>query len=460
VLLSLEGPDGAARAPGAGERLPEARATKEAAMDRREIREEVRAKYARAALRVQEAGGGCCGPSADCGSNPVTSNLYAAAETAAAPVEAAQASLGCGNPVALAALAPGEVVLDLGSGGGLDVILSARRVGPAGRVYGLDMTDEMLALARENQARAGVTNVEFLKGEIERIPLPDASVDVVISNCVINLSGDKPRVLEEAFRVLRPGGRFAVHDIVTDGPVAPAIRESVGAWTGCIAGALEEGEYRRLLAAAGFEGIDVEPTRVYRAEDARRLLESQPDLLAALRRAGGSLDDLLAAADGKYRAAFVRAVKPAARPPAPFPRIAAARPADLPAVLGLLAGAGLPGDGVAEHFAHFLVARDGAEIVGAVGLEPHGTSVLLRSLVVAPAWRKRGLGLALAHQLLGAARAREAARVYLLTETAAPFFERMGFARIARETVDPRVRASGQFGGGCCQTAACLVLDL
>jgi arsenite methyltransferase len=267
------------------------------------LRDIVKEKYGRAALRVTSGGSACCGAAPSRGEcDPITSNLYAAGETAGLPAEALAGSLGCGNPTALAALAPGETVLDLGSGGGIDVLLSARRVGPTGMAYGLDMTDEMLALARENQAKAGLTNVEFLRGEIEHIPLPDASVDVVISNCVINLSADKDRVLAEAFRVLKPGGRFAVSDVVVRGAVPPAIRRSVELWIGCVAGALEEREYREKLARAGFEAIDVEPTRVYRVEDAREFL------------AGSDVDpDAIAPeVDGKFMSAFVRARKPVA----------------------------------------------------------------------------------------------------------------------------------------------------
>ena len=260
----------------------------------------VKETYGRAALRVTSGGSACCGSRPSRGEgDPITSNLYATGETAELPVEAVAASLGCGNPTALAELAPGETVLDLGSGGGIDVLLSARRVGPTGMAYGLDMTDEMLALARQNQRTAGVGNVEFLKGEIESIPLPDGLVDVVISNCVINLSADKDRVLAEAFRVLKPGGRFAVSDVVVRGAVPPAIRRSVELWIGCVAGALEEREYREKLARAGFEAIDVEPTRVYRVEDARELL------------AGSGIEVALAAGvDGTFMSAFVRARKP------------------------------------------------------------------------------------------------------------------------------------------------------
>jgi SAM-dependent methyltransferase len=268
-----------------------------------DIKEVVKEKYGQAALRVQNGGSTCCGatPASDSACDPITTNLYDPAQAAQIPEEALLASLGCGNPTALAQLHPGEIVLDLGSGGGIDVLLSARRVGPTGKAYGLDMTDEMLTLANENKRKSGLTNVEFLKGEIENIPLPDNAVDVIISNCVVNLSADKDRVLREAFRVLKPGGRFAISDVVTRGEIAPAIRQSILLWVGCIAGALEENEYRAKLAAAGFEQVDVEPTRVYRVEDAREFLAGQ----------GLDVDALARQADEKFMSAFVRAVKPA-----------------------------------------------------------------------------------------------------------------------------------------------------
>src|SRR6204780_2590392 len=239
-----------------------------------ELKDVVKEKYGQAALRVNAGGSSCCGAGAALNGccDPITSNLYDLGQTGDLPQEAVLASLGCGNPTALAQLSAGETVLDLGSGGGIDVLLSARRVGPEGKAYGLDMTDEMLALARENQRKAGVENAEFLKGEIENIPLPDNSVDVVISNCVINLSADKDRVLREAFRVLKPGGRFAVSDVVTRGEVPREIRQSVLAWVGCVAGAMEENEYSSKLSSAGFEQIELEPTRVYRIEEAREFL--------------------------------------------------------------------------------------------------------------------------------------------------------------------------------------------
>jgi SAM-dependent methyltransferase len=273
-------------------------------VDSTNLRDVIKEKYGQAALRVKSGGSSCCGATAAGGlsCDPITSNLYDSSQAGQIPEEALLASLGCGNPTALAELNAGETVLDLGSGGGIDVLLSAQRVGPTGKAYGLDMTDEMLALANENKRRAGAGNVEFLKGEIENIPLPANSVDVIISNCVINLSADKDRVLREAFRVLKPGGRLAVSDVVTRGEIAPEIRASVLLWAGCVAGALEESEYRGKLAAAGFERIEIEPTRIYGAEDAREFLAAE----------GADVDAmaLQAEAEGKFMSAFLRAVKP------------------------------------------------------------------------------------------------------------------------------------------------------
>jgi 2-polyprenyl-3-methyl-5-hydroxy-6-metoxy-1,4-benzoquinol methylase len=266
-----------------------------------DIKEVVRQKYGEAALRVTTGGSSCCGASSATGcGDPITSNLYDKLQAGEIPEEALLASLGCGNPTALAKLNPGETVLDLGSGGGIDVLLSAKRVGPSGKAYGLDMTDEMLLLANDNKQKSGIENVEFLKGEIEHIPLPDQSVDVVISNCVINLSADKDAVLREAFRVLKPGGRFAVSDVVTRGEILPEIRKNVLLWVGCVAGAMEETEYKTKLASAGFEQIDIEPTRVYRVEDAREFLAGQ----------NVDVDAIAPQVDGKFLSAFVRAVKP------------------------------------------------------------------------------------------------------------------------------------------------------
>jgi arsenite methyltransferase len=284
-----------------GELIPEAVPFPISSKGTADIKQVVKQKYGEAALRVTSPGSSCCGaaPGTGC-ADPITTNLYDASQAGQIPEEALLASLGCGNPTALAQLKPGETVLDLGSGGGIDVLLSARRVGPNGKTYGLDMTDEMLALANDNKRKAGIDNIEFLRGEIENIPLPDNSVDVIISNCVINLSADKDKVLREAFRVLKPAGRFAVSDVVTRGEILPEIRQSVLAWVGCIAGALDENDYRSKLMAAGFELIEVEPTRIYRAEDARDLLSGQ----------GIDVDAIAPQVDGKFLSAFIRAVKP------------------------------------------------------------------------------------------------------------------------------------------------------
>ena len=273
-------------------------------MENTDIKIAVREKYAQAALSVTGGAKGSCGApgEAQC-CDPITGNLYQAGQLGELPDTAVHASLGCGNPTALAELKPGEIVLDLGSGGGIDVLLSARRVAPSGKAYGLDMTDEMLALANDNKRKAGVGNVEFLKGEIENIPLPDNSVDVVISNCVINLSADKEKVPREAFRVLKPGGRFAVSDVVTRGGISPEIRASMLLWVGCVAGALDENEYLSKLAAAGFQDVVLEPTRIYRARDARTFLEDR----------GMDVQAIGHGADGKIMSAFIRATKPEAK---------------------------------------------------------------------------------------------------------------------------------------------------
>jgi SAM-dependent methyltransferase len=269
-------------------------------MSTEKIKQAVKEKYGHAALQAQQQRSSCCGPAAESACcDPITSNLYSAQEGGEVPEAALRASLGCGNPTALAQLTPGEVVLDLGSGGGIDVLLSAKRVGPTGRAYGLDMTDEMLALARENQKKAGVANADFLKGEIENIPLPDNSVDVIVSNCVINLSGDKERVFQEAFRVLKPGGRFAVSDVVVKGDVPSEVRRSMELWVGCIAGALSDTDYETKLAAAGFANVEIEPTRIYDVEDARQFLGEQ----------GINVDEIAPRVAGKFMSAFIRASK-------------------------------------------------------------------------------------------------------------------------------------------------------
>ncbi|HEU4628471.1 MAG TPA: arsenic resistance N-acetyltransferase ArsN2 [Gemmatimonadaceae bacterium] len=408
----------------------------------------VREKYGEAARRVLDGEGipadccgstGCCSGAAAPSCDPITSNLYVSGETDELPSAAVLASLGCGNPTALAELHAGEVVLDLGSGGGIDVLLSARRVGPSGKAYGLDMTDEMLELARRNAAEAGVTNVEFLRGQIERIPLPDASVDVIISNCVINLSGDKRRVLAEAFRVLKPGGRFAVSDVVVRGPVPAAVRRSMELWVGCVAGALEESEFLRLLSEVGFAQPSIEPTRVYRAEDARAFLT------------GAGLDASAAdEIDGRFMAAFVRATKPVTAPV-----LRAATLSDLDAVERLLAAAGLPDAGVADLFAtraaDFVVAEDpaGGELLAVGGLEVCCDDALLRSVAVREDARKLGLGRALVLRLIAEAERRGLRALYLLTMTAEDYFPRFGFARIGRAEVPAAVAATAEFTSAC-----------
>jgi SAM-dependent methyltransferase len=271
--------------------------------DSNDITQAVKEKYGEAASRVASGGAASCGTSPSskcCGGDPITANLYESGETSGIPEQALLASLGCGNPAALAQLRPGEIVLDLGSGGGIDVLLSAKRVSPGGKAYGLDMTDQMLALARENQKKARIQNVEFLKGQIENIPLPENAVDVVISNCVINLSADKDKVLAEAYRVLRPGGRFAVSDVVVRGEVPPEIRRNIELWVGCVAGALKDSEYMSKLTAAGFEDVTIEPTRVYKVEDARQFLNAQ----------GVDADAIAPQVEGKFVSAFIRAKKP------------------------------------------------------------------------------------------------------------------------------------------------------
>ncbi|MDE3152840.1 MAG: arsenite methyltransferase [Gemmatimonadota bacterium] len=421
----------------------------------------VREKYGAAALRVLDrvegtAAAACCDPvSCNCGGaafdgtvDPITADLYVRGETDTLPEAAVLASLGCGNPTALAELRPGEVVLDLGSGGGIDVLLSARRVGPDGKAYGLDMTDEMLALARRNAAEAGVTNVEFLRGRIEDIPLPDDSVDVIISNCVINLSGDKSRVLREAYRVLKPGGRFAVSDVVVQGALPDDVRRSMTLWVGCVAGALQDDEFVRLLHAAGFEDASVEMTRRYGADDAR----------AFLVHAGLDMERVAAAVAGKVGAAFVRARKPASF------TLRDATPADTGAVEALLTEADLPLAGVREALARpasgFVVAESDGRVVGVGGLEDCCDDVLLRSVAVAPAWRTRGLGRALVLRLIAEAEARGRRAMYLLTTTAEGYFPHFGFRAVDRANVPAEVQATEEFSRACPASAVVMVRSL
>ena len=429
------------------------------------VTEIVRARYGAAARRVlDQAGTAGCGPASSCcggaafngGVDPITSNLYVAGETEQLPGAAVLASLGCGNPTALAELAPGEVVLDLGSGGGIDVLLSARRVGPTGKAFGLDMTDDMLELARRNAAEAGVTNVEFLKGEIEHIPLPDASVDVVISNCVINLSGDKRRVLAEAFRVLKPGGRFAVSDIVVRGEVPADVRRSMELWVGCVAGALEEAEFLALLAEVGFVQAGIEPTRVYRSEDVRTFLADT----------GVDVDANLDLVDGRFMAAFVRATKPAA-PSAIAPTLRTAVPADRAAIERLLERVGLPTAGIAgllaERARDFVVAEDPREagaLAAVAGLEVCDGNALLRSVAVLPEWRRHGLGHELVRRIVCHAEARGIRALYLLTTTAEHYFPRFGFALVERDAVPADIAATLEFRSACPASAVAMAREL
>ena len=420
------------------------------------MKEVVKQKYGQAALRVQTGGSSCCGASPSTGCcDPITSNLYDAAQLADVPAEALQASLGCGNPTLLAELHPGETVLDLGSGGGIDGLLSARRVGPTGKAYGLDMTDEMLALANENKRKAGAENVEFLKGEIESIPLPDNSVDVIISNCVINLSADKDRVLREAFRVLRPGGRFAVSDVVTRGEIAPEIRQSVLAWVGCIAGALDENDYRAKLSAAGFESVEIEPTRIYKVEDAREFLAS----------AGVDAEAIAPHVDGKFLSAFIRAVKPAnagtkaccgpkskqqnqSRHEESFGgkmNIRERQAEDFPAIGTLLEAAGLPSSGLERT--RGWVAEECCQIISHIAMEEAGDAVVLRSLATAPAAQGRGI----AKRLMDLAEAEAGNRVILLrTRTVGPWVSRRGYSLAGSNQIPASVRATSEFEGSLC----------
>ncbi|MCL6611732.1 MAG: arsenite methyltransferase [Peptococcaceae bacterium] len=418
-----------------------------------DIREVVRKKYARA-ITVRS---GCCGegPAGCCSGDNlgrtagvITRDLYRPEEVEGLPPDVVEASFGCGNPTALAELHPGETVLDLGSGAGLDVLLSARRVGPHGKAYGLDMTDEMLAEARSNAARAGLGNVEFLKGHIEDIPLPGDTVDVIISNCVINLSADKDRVLREAYRVLKPGGRFAVSDIVLTRPLPLKVQQDLMAWAGCVAGALTEEEYRDKLAAAGFTGIGVEITRTFDLTDP--LAESVlPNLSESERRE----------LSGAVVSAFIRARKPARRlrPDIDF-RVRPAESEDCQSIETLLSSCGLPSAGVREDPDKFLVADDSG-VAGVIGMEQDGTSALLRSLAVRPDRRRSGIAAALVDRMLETARKAGVTQVYLITGTAEKYMERWGFAKIDRGLIPARLLHKSALDGSC-RCGICMKLDL
>lgn len=422
-----------------------------------EVREQVRDHYA-TRVRSQST---CCGPNTTTSccsaaaieldtSSPWGAALYSADELAQAPDEAATVSYGCGNPTALAALRTGEVVLDLGSGGGLDCFLAARKVGTRGYVYGVDMTDEMLDLARRNAAKAAVTNVEFRKGTIEALPLADESVDVIISNCVVNLSPDKEQVLREAFRVLRPGGRLAISDVVIDGdladlPVSEAQLRQALSWAGCIAGALTVTQFQGYLAAAGFEQIDVQIQQRYS--------------LDALGIAPATVTQLLPLAAAETLARRFTSSLIAARKPAPI-TITTGTTADLPAVEALLRRSDLPTSGVADCVETLRVARSGEHVMGSAALEIYGEMALLRSVAVYPTLRGMGIGQQLATAVLDAARQRGIRHLYLLTTTAGDFFAQFGFQPVARGAVPAAVKASAEFTSLCPDSALVMQLTL
>ena len=420
-------------------------------MEKQDLRDKVRQKYAKAITLRTGCGcgsdSGCCGGGAGdtAAASMITGSLYASEEVAGLPEDMLKLSLGCGNPTALGNLYPGETVLDLGSGAGLDVLLSARRVGAYGKAYGLDMTDEMLAEANANKARSGLTNAEFLKGTIENIPLPDNSVDVVISNCVINLSVDKDQVFREIFRVLRPGGRIAVSDIVLTKPLPEPIRISLLAWAGCVAGALTDEEYRSKLSAAGFENAGLEVTRVYdmTSPTAQKWLpDASPDLLKQI--------------NGSMVSAFVRAKKPPRllSPGADF-QLRPAGTEDFPFIHALLSANGLPTDGVSPDAGTYWVAVQ-EKIIGVAGYERYGTSALLRSLAVSGTHRKSGVADALIRQIFQELRLAGVGVVFLLTETASRYFHRRGFEFISREEIPAEILSSSALGQACPSSSQCM----
>lgn len=418
-------------------------------MNKEDIREVVRQRYAKA---ITTKSGCSCGSGSCCGgtdaTKAITGNLYDSAEVNGLPAPAVEASLGCGNPTALAPLHPGETVLDLGSGAGLDVLLSARRVGPYGKAYGLDMTDEMLAAANANKEKAGAANVEFLKGYIEDIPLPDNSVDVVISNCVINLSADKTKVMSEIFRVLKPGGRVAVSDIVTTKELPDRLLRDLTAWAGCIAGALTDAEYRSKLTAAGFDDIELLVTSVY--DLATLGAKYLPDMTA----------DELADLNGALVSAFVRAKKPSLRlAPGSDYTLRPAAAADLPGIKLLLAANGLPSNLTPESLTAFLVAEQ-QTIIGVIGLEIDGSSALLRSMAVASQARKAGVAAALVAGALQVAQHAGVREIYLLTETAATYFAKCGFTSVERAVVPPSLLKNSGLDRACPTSSTCMRLTL
>jgi len=409
----------------------------------KDLREQVRQKYA-AAITSKK---GCCGSGGCCGDNenPITGNIYGSAEVEGLPTELLTTSLGCGNPTALGALHPGETVLDLGSGAGLDVLLSARRVGSWGKAYGLDMTDEMLAAANANKVKSGLTNVEFLKGHIEDIPLPEAAIDVVISNCVINLSVDKDQVFREIHRVLRPGGRIAVSDIVVTRPLPEVVQKSLLAWAGCMAGALAQSEYVAKLSQAGFENIEVVVTRKYEVKDLMKR-GSLPDM---------SDGDLLQL-DGALVSAFIRAKKPARQllQSRDF-IIAAAGDEDFPGIHDLLRLSGLTTAGVDPDRGCYYVAKTD-RLLGVIGMESYSEDGLVRSFAVAADCRKAGVGKALVEHILLMLQNAGCRDAYLLTDTAADYLEKFGFANIERQSIPEAVLSSSALGATCPSTCVCM----
>lgn len=417
------------------------------------IREIVKKKYAEAITGKKGccgAGSSCCDTSLSKATQKITGNLYSETDIEGLSTDMIATSFGCGNPTALAELYPGETVLDLGSGAGLDVLLSAKRVGPFGKAYGLDMTDEMLQEARENQNKSGISNAEFLKGHIEDIPLPDNSVDVIISNCVINLSADKDKVLKECFRVLKPGGRFAVSDIVLKKSLPPQLQQDLTAWAGCIAGALSDTEYQNKLTAAGFESVELQVTRVYDFTD------SESELFSKLSK------EELTKLEGAVVSSFIRARKPKAA----FLNgldfsIREATTDDLLKIEKLLVSVGLPTAGVAANLGHFLVAvsKDNA-LLAVIGMECSGSYGLLRSLAVTPELRKRGIAAELIDAALSKAKYSGIKEVYLLTETAEKYLQRFGFVKVSRSEIPGLLLDNSALHSACSCCSSCMRVEL
>lgn len=413
-----------------------------------DIREVVRKKYAHAITKRVSCCGdtGCCGGNQSNKSNQVTGNLYKADEIEGLSPDMLAASFGCGNPTALANLYAGEVVLDLGSGAGLDVLLSARRVGPTGKAYGLDMTDEMITTAKANQKKAGIDNAEFLKGHIEDIPLSENTVDVVISNCVINLSGDKDRVMREIFRVLKPGGRMAVSDIVLTRTLPEKIQKDVTAWAGCVAGALTEAEYCSKLSKAGFENTEVVVTRIY------DLVNSGADLLPNL-----SQEELLEI-NGSLISVFIRAKKPASHlAPGKDYAIRRATSGDFNSIRQLLIKCGLPTAGVERNITNFFVAISDS-VVGVIGMEYYEQAALIRSLAISPNLRKCGIAEELVQRALAELKSRGIGEVFLLTETAEKYFRRIGFNSIDRKQIPKQLLVNSELEQACSGCSSCMGL--